>query len=310
MNSDRASQLVQIYPQEWRERYGEEFAAVLEAQPGSVVVMLDVLRGALDAHLHASWLVGRGIPMERRLRLYEVAFFCAFMLFFVGFLPFGRIADPTPTFDAAARAHPMLAAVYHVVIGITAVATLLVALGGIPVLLASVLGAWRARDWRALRPFVGAVVLLVLYGAYSLGVLLFETTRPGYNTPGGGAIRPIDAMLFLDWLAFTLIGAALGPALVGLVVARAHPPLRVLRFALWCAGGALVLMAATLVGTVGITVLIQMQAPSLNISQDTALGIQIVMIACMLVGVAVGLVAFVRALRLRPDPVVQQARAA
>lgn len=304
--------LVRLYPPAWRARYGDELAGLLEMQPLSLFVLLDVLGGALDAHVHASWLRGGGIPMERRLRLCEVAFFCAFMLFVVGFLPFGRIADPTSSFDAAAKLHPELATIYHGVNILAAVTALVIALGGVPVLLASIFGAWRSRDWRALRPFLGAVALVIVYVAYTLIAAYIVGNRPGMtaNPSGPIPVRPIDTALVLGFLLFTLLGAALGPTLIGLVVARGDVPLRLLRFALGCAGVALVTMAAVLAGTAGMTFLMHTQAPSLDASQDTGLPMLIVMIACMVIAEIVGLVAFFRGLRLRPEPAVEHARAA
>ena len=44
--------LLRLYPARWRERYGEEFGAVLASQRASVGLVVDVLGGAIDAHLH------------------------------------------------------------------------------------------------------------------------------------------------------------------------------------------------------------------------------------------------------------------
>ena len=44
--------LLQLYPAPWRERYGEEFGAVLASQRASPGMVLDVLGGAIDAHLY------------------------------------------------------------------------------------------------------------------------------------------------------------------------------------------------------------------------------------------------------------------
>jgi hypothetical protein len=43
-----------LYPREWRERYGEELEAVIERERIGLRTGLDLLRGALDAHLHPS----------------------------------------------------------------------------------------------------------------------------------------------------------------------------------------------------------------------------------------------------------------
>jgi hypothetical protein len=45
--------LLRLYPRAWRERYGEELSAQLEAQrPMRIGIVADLVRGALDAHLH------------------------------------------------------------------------------------------------------------------------------------------------------------------------------------------------------------------------------------------------------------------
>ena len=44
--------LIQLYPEAWRKRYGDEFATVLASQHASLGLVLDVLGGAVDARLH------------------------------------------------------------------------------------------------------------------------------------------------------------------------------------------------------------------------------------------------------------------
>jgi hypothetical protein len=51
--------LVRLYPRPWRDRYGDEMLAMLEAGPVRARDGLDLVRGALDAWLHPatrSWL--------------------------------------------------------------------------------------------------------------------------------------------------------------------------------------------------------------------------------------------------------------
>ena len=43
--------LLSLYPEAWRDRYGEEMSALLDQTPPSVTATLDLLRGALTAHL-------------------------------------------------------------------------------------------------------------------------------------------------------------------------------------------------------------------------------------------------------------------
>ncbi len=44
--------LLSLYPRVWRQRYGEEIADLLAQEPLSVRLVIDLIRGALDARLH------------------------------------------------------------------------------------------------------------------------------------------------------------------------------------------------------------------------------------------------------------------
>jgi hypothetical protein len=48
----QGARLVGLYPRAWRERYEVEFLAVLSARAPSRADRIDIVRGALDAHLH------------------------------------------------------------------------------------------------------------------------------------------------------------------------------------------------------------------------------------------------------------------
>jgi len=65
MNSWLARLLVRVYPPAWRERYGEEFEALLAAGPGGVRTVLDVVWAALCERVSPT----KGDAMNGRLRL-------------------------------------------------------------------------------------------------------------------------------------------------------------------------------------------------------------------------------------------------
>ncbi len=44
--------LLRLYPSAWRARYGEELSELLNAQPMSIGLAADLVRGALGAHVH------------------------------------------------------------------------------------------------------------------------------------------------------------------------------------------------------------------------------------------------------------------
>jgi hypothetical protein len=64
--------LIRLYPARWRDRYGEELAAMLEERPVGPFDAADLLLGALDAHLHLRGLVAasdhqKGFAMSLRI---------------------------------------------------------------------------------------------------------------------------------------------------------------------------------------------------------------------------------------------------
>jgi hypothetical protein len=63
-----SSVLVRLYPARWRDRYGDEFEALLDERPLGPFDVADIILGALDAQLR---LRGRGsdIRQERRLSM-------------------------------------------------------------------------------------------------------------------------------------------------------------------------------------------------------------------------------------------------
>ena len=53
------ARLVRLYPAPWRRRYGEEYLAVLEERPLTAAQILDVVWGAIDAHVFPQAPEGR-----------------------------------------------------------------------------------------------------------------------------------------------------------------------------------------------------------------------------------------------------------
>ena len=56
------NRLIALYPAAWRARYGDEFEAVLASRPKSIGERVDILRGAVDAHLNPQ------VPAPMRVR--------------------------------------------------------------------------------------------------------------------------------------------------------------------------------------------------------------------------------------------------
>jgi hypothetical protein len=48
--------VLRLYPRPWRHRYGDEMTAVLDERPPGLRARLNLVGGALDAHLHPWWV--------------------------------------------------------------------------------------------------------------------------------------------------------------------------------------------------------------------------------------------------------------
>ena len=60
--------LLALYPGPWRRRYGLEFAAMLDGQQASPALILDIVLGAIDAHLDPQVAEDGGDPLRRRMK--------------------------------------------------------------------------------------------------------------------------------------------------------------------------------------------------------------------------------------------------
>lgn len=236
--------LLLLYPRDWRARYGDEFAALLEELPLTPLALLDVLLGALDARLTPGLAPGSVVSMTNKLRTSAVTIFYAFALFVFAYLGFQRLTDPRPPFDAVANAHPPVRVAFAVFEDAAALAAVAVIAGGLPIVYAVVRSALvaRRRD------------VLTLLGLPALGVALSAGTLPLVAlvfrgvTPQTKVLTPAQIVVELGWLA--LVGCTFlgGTVAVALAVTRTEIGARALRFATWPATAAVAAMAVSFAG--------------------------------------------------------------
>jgi len=254
--------LLRCYPRAWRERYAEEMEATLNQHEGTVMTLVDLLRGALDAHLHPSLLPDGSIPAARRVRNSEIAIFCAFALFSVAWLPLQGIRDPLPIWENAVQPHPEIRAAFDVVQIAGFVAFLAIAAGGLPylALLARRAVCDRRRDIPLLLtvPFL-AMALLAAYG------LLASSTWTQRQTAAPDAPFTLRAVaLQFGLLAMIALAAVGSAAAIILAVARSEPDARMARYALIPATVATLAMVFGWLATLMLCMLTIMEAPPLR----------------------------------------------
>ena len=131
--------LLSLYPEAWRDRYGEEMSALLDQTAPSVTGTLDLLRGAVAAHIRP--LVSPS-PLARARGTISYVLGCFIVFCFFG----AAFAKTTENYDSIEHVHPLLG-VSHSVVLIAAVAGAgTLALAAAPLALASLALARRERD--------------------------------------------------------------------------------------------------------------------------------------------------------------------
>jgi len=199
--------LLRLYPRAWRDRYEDEFAALLEQCPFWLGDLLDIIVGAIDAHPHPCVPLQGGIALLiQRLRGAMILGLCASISFFGAGVTFEETAH-NDYFVALTAYLPRFYPVYPVFslvidIGVT-VALLALLVGGLPIAWAVIRHAGSVarkelRFWAV--PLCSFAVLLP--GSYVL--LAVEDTRIALPAD-------IAALLGVTYLV-VLVGAAIASA--------------------------------------------------------------------------------------------------
>jgi hypothetical protein len=160
--------LLCLYPSVWRARYEEEFLDVLASRPFSFSEGVDVVRGAIDAHLHPC-LGTTTMPAPERIR--QLLFilrrsllttFCAYSGFIVAGIAFQKLNE-YHGFIEAAQTHSLVGFSFYLVV-IGAVAALLALLvGGVPIVGAVVKDAFVRKHYGLLLLFATPIFAVVVF---------------------------------------------------------------------------------------------------------------------------------------------------
>jgi hypothetical protein len=169
--------LMRMYPRAWRDRFGDEFDALLENCLRSPLDVLDILLGALDAHLGFSHEMNwRSMNMNNKLRTSILIVFAAYIAFIVAGMSVYGFADDSPFIPMMATNGTLHAAWTAIQIG-SVVALFAVVIGGAPLAWTIVWRTLRSnrKDLKLLLVPVYAFLALVLY-FLSMTYLAFRTT--------------------------------------------------------------------------------------------------------------------------------------
>lgn len=266
MNSYKV--LLRLYPRIWRARYEEEVLVVLASHPFSLFEGIDVVRGALDAHLHPHFGMA-SMPLSERmkrmlstLRCSLLAMFCAYVGFILAGMGFQKMTE-SADLQEVVQAHSIVGLSFHLIV-IGAIAALLAVLaGGLPIVAAVVRSALARRRYGPL--FLLAVPILI-FVTFLLSTSLMKENR---------SINQADWILLLYRGLFfggLIVEAAVSAGAVCLAVVHSEISEQPLRFAMLPSILLTVSMALILAATFTWGLGLSGTAPQLFSSNDGLVG--------------------------------------
>jgi hypothetical protein len=304
MKSEQIHWALRLYPETWRARYADEFAALLEQQPLTLGALWDVLLGALDAHIAPQDTTGRVLNMLNQPRRTAITVFAAYIAFVLAGMGFQKMSE-YDDFMEAARAHAVIGVTYNTILVTSAISLLAVLAGGVPIAFAVLRSATASKRYGIVALFAVPPAALAIVGGYL--ALLLHVIWPNPNTVTIHSARGVT--FFLSLIAVFVAAAVVSTAAVSLAVALSEIDAGVLRFALGPATVTTVAMGVMFLATLIWGLSLHADAPQLFngnggvAATSTALswlGIVIV----MGVATAVAAAAMVRGLRARQGAAV------
>ncbi len=232
-----ARAVVNFYPRAWRLRYQDEVNELLCETGADLSGVLDLLRGAWDAHLHVGELLAW--DTSSRVRRATVASLAAWAAFIVAVCGLLKVGDD-PAFALLGREHPALGWAGWAILATTVASALLVAVGALPLVLAATSQAWRGRDRRLSAllcfPVIAAMVFVLL--GWGLGRLQLPAAEMW-----------LGRALFLLWIVLGVVLVVLCVIVVRSVVARCDISLRLWA---WASHVAVAASATMMIGGVAV----------------------------------------------------------
>jgi len=217
--------LTRLYPRAWRIRYEEEFTALLEQCLNSPLDVLDILLGAVDAHLlllSGESLNWRVMNMLNKIRTAVLIVFAAYIGFIIAGFSLVGLADDSPM-AALMKTDPALSAVWKTIAAGALVALLAVVIGGLPLAITVIRRALSDshHGLGLLLVPVLAFLALVLYAAFVLAAGLGRIHIPGvFQAVQPGAFPPGNRLLMAGLMATFVLGAIASTLAVWKVVSR------------------------------------------------------------------------------------------
>jgi hypothetical protein len=187
-----ARQALRLYPLAYRRRYGDEMLALLEERPANARTVLDLLRGALVAHLRPADGPAGAVDPADRVRATTSGVLMCWIFFAAAGFGFYKSTEDYP-FSEAGHAHPVLSDAHLAVQALAVIASAAVVLGALPLIAAAL---EYAREHPSLRrkvvlPLVPVISFAALTAAF---IAIAGTQQPSQGTAAGHGAAVIWAI--------------------------------------------------------------------------------------------------------------------
>jgi hypothetical protein len=190
-----------LYPLAFRRRYGQEMQALLAQTPTRVPTVLDLLPGALTAHLRPPAAATDLIDSADRVRASASGVLACWVVFAAAGFGFYKTSENAP-FTAAGHAHPLLGLAHVSIQALALVGSAAVLLGALPLIIGALAQARRQPGLRFLVSLPALAVLL--FAGLTRVVLLAHSEHAHAPTTAGGIV----------FIAWGLAGLACGAVCV------------------------------------------------------------------------------------------------
>ena len=235
--------VLHLYPRPWRARYEDELLELFEQRPLSVTDTVDMVIGAINAHLHPQ-LGTTGMPVQERMLLLQhhlrgslVTIFCAYISFVVAGLGFMKLCEGNDMMAAANTYH--LVGDAYALVQLGALLSLFAVLaGGIPIAIEMLKDAYLRRK--------GEIVLLLSIPVCAFGALLAFIAIGNHMAP----LLRRSELSAIAFFGFFLFLAIISTAAVSVATMRSNVSVRCSRFALWPSIVVIVTMVVVLLSIV------------------------------------------------------------
>jgi uncharacterized membrane protein YidH (DUF202 family) len=199
-----ARQALRLYPLAYQRRYGEEMRALLEDRPPRVGTVVDLLRGALRAHLRPADAPAGAVDPADRVRASASGVLMCWIFFAAAGFGFYKATEDQP-FSVADRAYPLMRDAHLAVQALAMIASATVVLGALPLILAALRHARHEPSMR--RKIVLPFLPLIAFGGVTAAaVAVAHAQAPNHSSAAGYGMAIVWGLAALACGATCVLG--------------------------------------------------------------------------------------------------------